>query len=169
MAYSKEQQDLLDRLQIKDFRNLNSQHYLQLQSTIENMPLQKQLALIEQIPNLTEGLRSTLGFCKEEIDTILNKNDEKYNEVAATYRVTIDTLMSELNNDEDLTSEQRLDIVKQIGHFNEKLHELHTENQKFNAQIVDKVMAGGAIICTALVSIIGAIVGVKIIPTKKKS
>ena len=159
MNYTTQEQALLQKLNIKDFRHLKTKHALELASSLKDLTPEIQAKIIEQIPGFESFLENTLTLCKDQLDSILKSNEQELVEVFSSYNAIMNELQEILHNDPNLSFDQKMLIMDKIGDYANKKAELHIQEQKFKEKVL--YVLGGA--CAAAVSITGALLGGKLL------
>lgn len=155
MERTKEELELLEKLNIKDFRHLKTKHALQLASSLKELSPEVQLKIIEQVPNFTNFLSSTLSLCRNEIDIILKTNNDELIDVFSTYNTIMSNLQNILETDDSLSFEQKMEIINQIGYYADKKSEIHVQEQFFKEKILNKLLTFSAICVASVIGLLG--------------
>lgn len=155
MERTTEELELLKRLDIKDFRHLKTKHALELASSLKDLSPEVQLKIIEQVPNFTSFISTTISTCKNEIDTILKTNNDELIDVFSSYNAIMTSLQTILETDESLSFEQKMEIINTIGTYADKKSDLHIQEQFFKEKILNKLFAFSAICIATVVGLLG--------------
>lgn len=124
------EEDVKKMLGIKDFRHLSKNQVIKFISSIQQMDPQVAMKIIEQFP---EVANMALGLAKEYREGLqagIDANEKSYKDAAASIDAVIATLTVELSK-EDITPEERLQIVKILGDLPELKVKMHKDDQAF--------------------------------------
>lgn len=155
MERTTEELELLKRLDIKDFRHLKTKHALELASSLKDLSPEVQLKIIEQVPNFTSFISTTISTCKNEIDTILKTNNDELIDVFSSYNAIMTSLQNILDTDESLSFEQKMELINTIGTYADKKSDLHIQEQFFKEKILNRLFAFSAICIATVVGLLG--------------
>lgn len=155
MERTKEELELLNKLNIKDFRHLKTKHALELASSLRDLSPEVQLKIIEQVPNFSDFVSNTISLCKDEINAILQSNNEELISVFSSYDIIIDKLQNIIDTDDDLSFQQKMEIINTIGVYADKKSDLHIQEQLFKERIINKFLTFSAICIGTVVGILG--------------
>lgn len=162
-----DKQELYEFLDIKDGRNIGTQQALQMFSKLKSndKDLAFRLKCVEIIPNLADVMKATVSSCIGEVDKIMSINEKENDIVMSEHRKFLSYLYDELDNNSDMSTEERLTIITKISDENDKIDELHRNNQKSRENMTDKVLKFAGSVTVSLLTIIGGIVGLKALKT----
>lgn len=143
---------VLEKLNIPDFRHVSKDNVLALVSEINNADPEVALKIIEQIPELSNYLLESLGYVRDELSDILEKEHKSEQSFLDISNREIDILEAQLND--DLSFDQKLEICDRIDNIRTEIKEHHTEKRHFLIK-VGELIAGtvvglGAIIVSAI-------------------
>lgn len=127
------EEDVKKLLGIKDFRHLSKKQVISFISAIPQMDPEVAKEVIDQFPQMANMVVDLAKEYREALDSAIKANEASSKDVAATIDKVIDILSDQLNK-EDLTTEERLQIVDTIGQVTGYKLELHKSNQAFLSQ-----------------------------------
>lgn len=120
--------DVLNRLNISDFRQVNKNHVIELFSILDSVDPEVAKHIIDQIPNFTSLLSNLSSDYRESVNSVLDNNktsmDNQYR-IAEKILDSIDALMKE----ETFSPEQKIELVDKMIEVQKMLHEKDTENK----------------------------------------
>lgn len=127
---SKAETDILNRLNISDFRQINKNHVVELFSILDSVDPEIAKHIIDQIPNLISLLSSLSSDYRESVNIVLDSNkismDNQYKS-AEKILDTIDTLTKE----DCFSPEQKIELVDKMIEVQKMLQEKDAENKSW--------------------------------------
>lgn len=117
-------------LGIKDFRHLSKKQVITFISSLPQMDPEVAKKVIDQFPRMAEMAVDIAKEYRLALDSAIKSNDESAKMTAASLDKVIDILSAQLKR-EDLTPEERIQIVNTIGEVTGYHLELHKMNQDF--------------------------------------
>lgn len=127
------EEDVKKLLGIKDFRHLSKKQVVSFISAIPQMDPEVAKKVIDQFPQMANMAVELAKEYREALDSAIKANDASAKDMAATIDKVIDILSNQLDKD-DLTTEERVQIVNAIGQVTGYKLELHKSNQAFLSQ-----------------------------------
>jgi hypothetical protein len=127
------EEDVKRLLGIKDFRHLSKKQVISFISSIPQMDPEVAKKVIDQFPQMADMAVDLAKEYRAALDSAMKANDASAKDAAATIDKVIDALSDQLNKD-DLTAEERVQIVNAIGQVTGYKLELHKANQEFLLQ-----------------------------------
>lgn len=143
-------------LNISDFRSLSKEKVMEFISIIPNVDKEVALSIINQFPNYTDMAKDIVAGMIHLCDNALQDVKVGRKEVIESYRIILETLKEELNN-ENLTQVERKRITDDMITVAEKIDEVNDKHHIFVKDIIKN--ARGTILGVAVlgVAILGAI------------
>lgn len=144
------EQKVLDKLGIEDFRHLSKDKVIDFVSMIPNMDPEVAKAAIEQFPEFASTMRSIMVDYKQELETALKQNDDSVKAYYDACNKILDSL-DKLLNDPELSTDEKMQIVEKMQEIQRMMGEKDTENKKHLrdmlaiASVVVVTIAGTAI------------------------
>lgn len=132
--YSKEQTEILKELDIKNFHYLTSDHYIQLHSLLKKYPIEIQKEIIRQVPNFTQMINSIISTLSATLNNLTIAENEESKEFYNTCNIRIEHMKKILDSDDELTFEQKIEILHEMKEVNELQFEMHKYNKNENTK-----------------------------------
>ncbi len=150
MSYKLTEKDVLQRLKIKDFRNVTKDHVIAMASMLDQMDPEVAKAVIAQIPELSKTISSIVSDYKETISKSIEANEKSNSKCQETDQKIIDSLLKQLDRT-DITSDQYHEILKTVNEISLRMNEKDTENKKWLANCISafKWLGGTAMVVCA--------------------
>ena len=150
-----------DALGLESFRNITKNKIMEFVSLIPNMDKEVAKVIINQFPAFASAATTMVVQLKEMCDSVLNSNKESQNAAIEAYKKVLDDLGELLKKDE-LSPEERENIIEHMVTIADKISLKDTENKEFLNHVLNglKWFSGMVIVVGA------AILGVKIKDTK---
>lgn len=160
------EQKVLDKLGIEDFRHLTKDKVVEFISLIPEMDPEVAKAAIDQFPEFASTMKSIMIDYKQEIETAIKSNDNSMKacqDAAKSLMASLDRMLQE----NDLSYEEKIQIIDKMTEIQKMLFGKDTENKKFIRDIV--AVAGFVVVAVAGVasSLLGGNSNFKL-PTKKE-
>lgn len=158
------EQKVLDKLGIEDFRHLSKDKVVEFISLIPEMDPEVAKAAIDQFPEFTKTVKSIMIDYKEEIEVALKSNDDSTkacHDAATSILKSLDKML-----EGDITHEEKMEIIDKMIEIQKMLNDKDSENKKFLRDIV--TIAG--VVVVAVTGIASALLGGETnlkLPTKK--
>lgn len=124
------EQKVLDKLGIEDFRHLSKEKVIDFVSMIPNMDPEVAKAAIEQFPEFASTMRSIMIDYKQEIEMALKQNDDSVKAYYDACNKILDSL-DKLLNDPELSTDEKMQIVEKMQEIQRMMGEKDTENKKY--------------------------------------
>ena len=131
------EQKVLDKLGIDDFRHLSKEKVIEFVSLVPNMEPEVAKAAIEQFPEFSSVMKSIMIDYKQEIESALNQNDD----TVKKYYNACDKIL----DDTDLDLNEKMQIIDKMQEVQKMMDEKDSENKKF---IRDVLTIAGVVIVT---------------------
>ena len=130
---------VLKKLGIEDFRHLTKDKVVALASMYENMDPEVAKKALEQFPEFAQTMREAVGDLKEVVLEGLKANDESNKQCLLACQGMLDLLGKSLEDDE-LTFEERMQIMDKMMEITKLMHDKDSENKAFVKEMAGKVM-----------------------------
>ncbi len=150
--------EVLQKLDIPDFRHLSKDKVVELASMLNEMAPEVAVKALEQIPDATETFKDIVLQLKSLAAETLQDNANSYKSFNATCDAIISSLEKILESDKDLSFEQKQVLIQQMIELAKMKDAKDTENKKFNLKIL-QIAASVAVVFGLTVA---AIFGVNI-------
>lgn len=134
MDFGSEEQ-LRQKAGLESWRNLSKEKFLAFVSELPNMDKEVALKVIGQFPEFKRLVLDSYSSLQEQTDSAFKANWKSQKKVHKAYADTRRILERELER-ENLTSEERLEIVRMIGETADKEFTKDSENKAFVVKIV---------------------------------
>ena len=145
-----EEKMILDKFGVSDFRHITKNNIMALASELHNVSPEVTKKIIDQFPELANLLNAVLSDCKLELDAVLeseNKSEADFVEMSNKEIATLESLLSE-----DLSFEQKMEIMDRIDKIRVDIKEHHSEKRQF---LMGFVKAGAAVVMSAIIGAFG--------------
>ncbi len=160
------EQKVLDKLGIEDFRHLSKDKVIEFVSMIPNMEPEVAKAAIEQFPEFASTMKSIMIDYKQEIETALNQNGDSIKAYYDACNKILDSL-DKLLEDTELDLNEKMQIIDKMQEVQKMMDEKDKENKKFIRDIL--TIAGVVIVTVAgtAISLLGGDANLKL-PNNKE-
>lgn len=148
------EQKVLKKLGIEDFRHLTKDKVVKMASMLDKMDPEVAKKAIEQFPNFSNTMKEILSEYKLTLDKALDSNDESVKSYYDSCDAIISVCQKELEKD-NLTFEQRREIVDQMILVARMKGEKDSENKKFIATLAVAGLAAIGMTAAALLTALG--------------
>lgn len=146
MNYSLDEKKVLKKLGIEDFRHLTKDKVIQLASMLDKMDPEVAKKALEQFPDFSKTVSEIVTSYQDSIDKGLASNDTSVASSYKAYDTVLDALRDELKK-EDLSFEQRKEILDKMAEIADSVAEKDSENKKF---IFAAKALGGAVVALGI-------------------
>lgn len=137
---TKEELYLLNKFNLKDFRELRTSQVLELVSELKNYSPEIQKMIIEQMPQIFRMYVEIVKICKNELDAMMDRDDNETNELFSTYNGILLSLQQTLDESDGLTVDETLAITDQMIRVAELKTQIHNNNQIHRENMTDKFL-----------------------------
>lgn len=147
------EQKVLDKLGIEDFRHLSKDKVVEFVSLIPEMDPEVAKAAINQFPEFAKTMKSIMIDYKEEIESALKSNDDSTKacqDAATNILKSLDKML-----EKDLTQEEKMQIIDKMIEIQKMLNDKDSENKKFIRDIVTIA----SVVVVAITGIASALLG----------
>ena len=147
------EQKVLKKLDIPDFRHLTKAKVIDLASMLDKMDPEVAKKALEQFPEFAKTTKEILVEYKDTLDKGMAANQESVKVYYDVCNSIIDSLKQQLEQDE-LSFEEKKEIIEQMKEVADKIGMKDTENKKFIfaqwALALSAVVAGLGVLAAAL-------------------
>lgn len=147
--------NVLKKLDIEDFRHLTKDKVITMASMLDRMDPEVAKKALEQFPEFAKTTKEMLIEYKDTLDNGLQNNKDSVQAYYDACQSIIDSLQKQLENN-DLSFEQRKEIIDQMLEITKMMGIKDTENKKF---IVRMAMCGAAAIGVTVMALASALGG----------
>ncbi len=148
------EQKVLNKLGIEDFRHLSKEKVVEFISMIPDMEPEVAKAAIAQFPEFTSTIKSIMVDYKQAIEIALKNNDDSMKACQDAAKSILKSLDKILDND-NLTHEEKMEIIEKMQEIQKMLNDKDSENKKFIRDIIS--VAGLVVI--SVVGVAATIIG----------
>lgn len=148
------EQKVLKKLGIDDFRHLTKEKVIAMTSMLDKMDPEVAKKALEQFPDFSNTMKEVLSEYKDFLDKALASNDESVKECYDTYNAIIISCQKELDK-EDLNFEQRKEIIDEMIIVAKLKDDKDFQNKKFLASMVIAGLVAVGTVSVALLSALG--------------
>lgn len=153
MERTMDEQKVLDKLGIDDFRHLTKQKAIQLVSMLDRVDPAVAIEALKQFPELAKLMSGSLKEYSEAAKKALDSNDKSQQKAIDSIDKLTDTLAKELEK-ENLSDEERERIIEHMMTLVKMASEKDSENKEFLFNMAKlgalTLLAAGAIAVNAL-------------------
>lgn len=154
-------------LQISNFREISKDKIIEFISLIPNMDKEVAIAIINQFSAYADSANNMVAQLNVMCDNIIKDNNSSQKDAVEAYKIILQDLR-ELLKKEDISKEERDEIIEEMILIADKISEKDTENKDF----LNGIMKYGVHIVSGALLLGVAILGVNVkgtkIPTIKK-
>ncbi len=154
MARIMTEDDMLRELEIDDWRHMTKDKIVHFASNLHKMDPEVAKKALEQFPNFTTYATGIVNHYKEVIEKVLDTHAKGSQEYYNMCNVIIESLKEELKRD-DISYEQRREIINDMVSLSEKVALKNKEDQHF----LGKIAGIFAIIVVALIGFVATALG----------
>jgi len=140
----KNEDDIKKALGIDTWRNLSKDTVVKFAAMMPDMDKELAAKLIEKFPEFKSLALDALATVAKQHSGTLSGNKESQDQVHDAYEKTREVLEAQLQRD-DLSAEERLEIMRMIQDTADREFEKDSENKKFLKGMFDNVTALGAV------------------------
>ena len=148
------EQQVLKKLDIDDFRHLTKDKVIEMFSMIPEMDPEVAKAAISKFPEFASTMRQIIKECKETVKSGLKSNDASIKEYYETTKIVLNSL-DKLLKDKNLSTEDKMMIVEKMQDILKNLDEKDTENKRFTECLTGMFCFVGAFAIGAAASLLG--------------
>lgn len=129
------EQKVLNKLGIEDFRHLSKEKVVEFISMIPNMEPEVAKAAIAQFPEFTSTIKSIMIDYKQTIETAFKNNDDSMKACQDAAKSILKSL-NKILDDDNLTHEEKMQIIEKMQEVQKMLNDKDSENKKLIRDIV---------------------------------
>jgi hypothetical protein len=148
------EQQVLNQLNIPDFRHITKDEVMTFASMLQNMEPEVALKALDQFPEFAKLALQALSEYKSVLENALDDNTESSKQCFIMYNTVMDTLKS-CAEKEDIPFDEKKYYIEKMIEITKMAESKDTENKKFNWKIV----SAGAFVVIAVVGIGASILG----------
>ena len=124
-----DEQAVLQKLNISDFRHLTKNNVIDLATELHNVDPEVAKKILDQFPDFTKLLGETLTDFRGQLDAILESENKSEQDFVDTSVREIDILEAQLSG--DLSFDEKLEILDRIDRVREGIKEHQSEKRHF--------------------------------------
>lgn len=162
MNHTLQEQQVLDMLQIPDFRHLSKDKVIEFASMLPHMDPEIARKALEQFPNFASTTLSVMDDYKVTLEESLRGNKESVKMCYDTYMEVMDALKLMLDKD-DLTVDERFQVMTRMKEIADEMNQKDTENKTFLLKAIS--IAGTAAL--GITVVLASTLGVNLTGSKK--
>lgn len=152
---------VLNQLNIPDFRHITKDKVITFASMLQNMEPEVAKKALEQFPKFAEMMLNVMYEYKAVLDQAFESNETSVKQCNDIYKIVLETLQNCVEKD-DLSFDEKKYYINKMMEITKMAENKDTENKKFNWKIVS---AGAVTVITVIgigASILGSITNIKI-------
>lgn len=148
------EKQVLDQLGIPDFRHLSKDKVMTFFSMLPSMNPDVAQKAIEQFPIYADLVKEVVGDFMEIVNTVLTENAKDNQAYYEGCHIILTALSRQLEKD-NLSFNERKDIIEQLLEVEDRMNKKNTENKEFFLKII-AASAAIVIVCTcATIAVLG--------------
>lgn len=148
------EQNVLRKLGIEDFRQLNKEKSIQFISMLDKMEPEVAKTALEQFPEFSNISKEILSEYKNTLDKGIESNNASIKRVYDNYNAIILSLQKELERT-DLSFDEKVYILEQMKDIASKIDKKDSENKKW----LKGMAVVGGVIALAGIAVLGVALG----------
>ncbi len=149
------EKQVLERLGIDNFRQLSKDKVVEFASMLGQMEPEVAVKALEQIPNATEAYKAITIQLKETASEAFKENNSSVQSYYATCDSVIKSLQKQLDDDRELTFEQRQVLIQQMISLAQMKDAKDTENKEFILKIIQIAASVALVFGLSIAAILG--------------
>lgn len=157
-----DEDEIKQRLGIDTWRNLSKDKMLQFAALMPEMDTKLAMKIVEQFPVFKEFATQALGYLQTAAKKVSGANSTSQEHVFAALAAVRERISAELERD-DLTWDQRLEILALLQENARMILEKDSENKSFLSRLFDKLTASTFAAAALAVVVLGGRVALKLI------
>lgn len=161
------EEQVKEALQISNFREISKDKIMEFVSLIPNIDKEVAIAIINQFSAYADSANNMVAQLNVMCDNIIKDNNSSQKDAIEAYKIILQDL-SELLKKEDISKEERDEVIEKMILVADKISAKDTENKVF----LDGIIKYGAPIIGGALLLGAAILGVNVkgtkLPTIKK-
>jgi gas vesicle protein len=148
------EQKVLKKLEIEDFRHLTKDKVIAMASMLDKMDPEVAEKALAQFPEFAQTVQKMLSEYKETLDQGMEANKESVQSYYDCCHSILESLQAQLEK-ENLSFEERKYIVDRMLEVSKMMGEKDSENKKFITALVVVSAAAVSVAAVALASVLG--------------
>ena len=148
------EKQVLKKLDIPDFRHITKDHVITLTSMLDRVDPEVAKKALEQFPEFANLAREMVGEQKRIIDKAFEENSKGVEAYYAACNQILDALSKQLEKD-DLTPEERSEIIDNMLAVADNMSLKDTENKRFHLNAIMVFGGFAAAIGIAAIAVLG--------------
>ncbi|MDF7641338.1 hypothetical protein PT279_07040 [Bifidobacterium sp. ESL0784] len=153
MAKTLSEQQVLDTLDIPDFRHMSKDKIMSFASLLPDMDREVAINAFKQFPEFAETSVQVMSDFKDISSKALDQNSHSVQDFDALCDRVIDIIEASMND--DLTFNQRDQLIDRMMQVLDKKAEMDASNKKFIGKIIGGVGAVVTVVVAGAVSLLG--------------
>lgn len=154
MAKLMNEKQVLKKLDIPDFRHITKDHVITLTSMLDKVDPEVAKKALEQFPEFASLAKEMVVEQKRIIDKAFEENAKGVEAYYAACKQILDALEKQLDKD-DLTSEERSEIIDNMLAVAENMSRKDAENKKFHLDAIKYFGGFAAVVGVVAVAVLG--------------
>lgn len=130
------EKQVLNELGVKDFRSITKESIMSFASMLDRVDSEVALAIVGQFDNFAAMSTEIFKEYTSLISEIMETENISHDESMAMYKQCIDTCSDMLSVNEDLTPEQRLEVLREMGRFADAAALKDTEKKQHDVELL---------------------------------
>lgn len=148
------EQKVLNKLGIKDFRHLSKDKVVEFISMIPDMDPEVAKAAINQFPEFANTMQSIMVDYKQEIELALKNNEDSMKACYDASKSILKSLDRMLEGD-DLTHEEKMQIIEKMQEIQKMMNDKDSENKRFVRDITSIAALVAVVVVEATTTLLG--------------
>ena len=148
------EQKVLEKLNIDDFRHLTKDKIITMASMLDEMDPEVAKKALEQFPQFSNEVKEILTEYKDTLDKNLESNRESVQSYYDSCKTIIKTLEKQLDK-ENLSFEERKYIIEKMSEILDNMGEKDSENKKFFVAIAGGCATAACVVVGIFASVLG--------------
>ena len=159
-----DEQAVLDKLKIPDFRHLTKDNVMDLVTELHEIDPEVAMKILEQFPEFAKVMTEVLVDYRQQLDQILESDNKGDKEFIDTSNHEIEMLESLLSD--DLSFDQKMEIFDRVDGIREGIKEHLSEKRHFMMGLAKVGLVAIGTVITAVTTIVGVTASKKRISNK---
>ena len=149
-----DEQSVMKELGISTWKDLTKKNFMSFVSMMPEMSDEVRTKIIEQLPEFTKLCSEGIEAAKKAFQSVLDKNERLTEKLIDNISVIQESIAKELNKD-NLTSEDRKEIMDALLQIAKIYNEMDDRNKKFFDTVFGKLLAGIGVALGAAILFVG--------------
>ena len=151
---SMNEQQVLKKLGIEDFRHLSKEKVVKFVSMVPYMEPEVAKLAINQYPEFANTMKSITTDYRAEVEAGLKSNDDSMKSYYESAKIVLNSLDKLLEN-ENLSQDEKMNIVDKMQAVLKIMYEKDSENKRFLREIIGMVSLAGVFIVGISATLLG--------------